>query len=278
MPCGWSRPSRSPPTRGPKIARRRSPPATSATSRSRSIRASCCRRSRCSRARPTARCRRPPSGAFTLTKDHLAGGASWLAALLLRQILPVFSVVAPCHPGAALRDLVLVQRGRATSDPPSGGPSLCAIKHFVADPIHAHAIENLRYIRDAMSRAAAFTALPGWGGVAMGVTAIAAAVVSGPPDNSIRWVSVWLVEAAIAVAIARGTITIKARRAGTPLSTAAPAYRFALAYVPPLVAGMILTPVFATLDLMARLPGCWLLMYGTALASGGAQSIRVVPL
>jgi hypothetical protein len=147
----------------------------------------------------------------------------------------------------------------------------------VADPIHAHAIENLRYIRDAMSRAAEFTALPGWGGVAMGVTAIGAALVSGPPDNSIRWVSIWLVEAAIAAAIALVTMAIKARRAGTPLSTAAPAYRFALAYVPPLVAGMILTPVFATLDLMARLPGCWLLLYGTALASGGAQSVRIVP-
>src|SRR5947208_2447758 len=56
------------------------------------------------------------SGPSTLIKDHLAGGASRLAALLLTQILPVFSVVAPCHPGAALRDLVLVQRGRATSD------------------------------------------------------------------------------------------------------------------------------------------------------------------
>ncbi len=55
------------------------------------------------------------SGLSTLIKDHLAGGASRLAALLLPQILPVFSVVAPCHPGAALRDLVLVQRGQATS-------------------------------------------------------------------------------------------------------------------------------------------------------------------
>src|SRR5438128_11626757 len=55
-----------------------------------------------------------PSGASTLIKDHLAGGASRLAALLLPQILPVFSVVAPCEPGAALRDLVLVQRGQAT--------------------------------------------------------------------------------------------------------------------------------------------------------------------
>src|SRR5262245_2370526 len=32
------------------------------------------------------------------------GGASRLAALLLPQILPVFLVVAPCQPGAALRD------------------------------------------------------------------------------------------------------------------------------------------------------------------------------
>src|SRR6266853_1954739 len=55
------------------------------------------------------------SGLSPLIKDHLAGGASRLAALLLPQILPVFSVVAPCHPGAALRDLVLVQRGQATS-------------------------------------------------------------------------------------------------------------------------------------------------------------------
>src|SRR5205823_14682575 len=55
------------------------------------------------------------SGPSSLIKEHLAGGASRLAALLLPQILPVFSVVAPCHPGAALRDLVLVQRRRATS-------------------------------------------------------------------------------------------------------------------------------------------------------------------
>src|SRR5580765_8840395 len=60
-------------------------------------------------------CERATSGPFTLIKDHLAGGASRLAALLLPQILPVFSVVAPCHPGAALRDLVFVQRERATS-------------------------------------------------------------------------------------------------------------------------------------------------------------------
>jgi len=145
-------------------------------------------------------------------------------------------------------------------------------------PIHAHAVEDLRFIREAMARATEFTAVPGRGGIAMGITAIAAAVVSGPPDNSLRWVLIWFLEAAIAAAIALVTMTIKARRSGTPLSSAAPAYRFALAFVPPLVAGMVLTPVFATMDLIARLPGCWLLLYGTAAATGGAFSVRIVPL
>ena len=146
------------------------------------------------------------------------------------------------------------------------------------EPIHAHAIDNLRFIREAMSRATAFTAVPGWGGVAMGVTAIVTAFLSGPPDDSLRWVLIWFADAAVAVAIALTTMTIKARRIGAPLSSAAPAYRFALAYVPPLVAGMVLTPVFATLGLMSRLPGCWLLLYGTAAATGGAMSVRVVPI
>ena len=141
-------------------------------------------------------------------------------------------------------------------------------------------MENLRYIREAMARAGEFTGLPGWGGVAMGVTAIVAAAVSGPPDNSLRWVLIWLAEAAVASAIDITAMTIKARRSGAALwssSRGAPAYRFALAYAPPLVAGFILTPVFAATDLMARLPGCWLLLYGTALAAGGALSVRIVP-
>jgi hypothetical protein len=146
------------------------------------------------------------------------------------------------------------------------------------EPIHAHAIENLQFIRDAMSRATEFTAVPGWGGVMMGVTAMVAAVLSGPPDSSERWLWIWLADGAVAAAIALVTMTLKARRQGTPLSSAAPAHRFALAYVPPLVAGMVLTPVFASMGLMARLPGCWLLLYGTAVATGGAFSVRIVPL
>ena len=71
-----------------------------------------------------------PSGVSRPKEDHLPGGASRGAALLLSRIPPVFSVVAPgpparisqaCHVransarGAALRDLVLLQPRRATS-------------------------------------------------------------------------------------------------------------------------------------------------------------------
>lgn len=146
------------------------------------------------------------------------------------------------------------------------------------EPIHAHAIDNLRFIRDAMARATAFTAVPGWGGVLMGVSALVTAAIAGPPDDSIRWVLIWFADAALAAAIALTAMARKARRIGTPLSSAAPAYRFALAFGPPLVAGMVLTPVFAMSGLMARLPGCWLLLYGTGAATGGAASVRVVPL
>jgi hypothetical protein len=145
------------------------------------------------------------------------------------------------------------------------------------EPIHAHAAENLRFIREAMERASAFTAVPGRGGMLMGASAIVAAVISGPPDDTVRWVMVWFADATVAAAIGLTAMAIKARRSGAPLSSA-PAYRFALAFVPPLVAGMVLTPVFAMTGLAAQLPGCWLLLYGTAVTTGGAFSVRVVPI
>jgi hypothetical protein len=146
------------------------------------------------------------------------------------------------------------------------------------EPIQAHALENLRFIREAMSRASQFTAVPGWGGIFMGLSALVTAPIAGPPNDTFRWVLIWLADAVVAATIALVAIAIKSKRSGTPLSKAAPALRFALAFLPPLVAGIVLTPVFALTGLIVRLPGCWLLLYGTAVATGGAFSVRVVPL
>jgi len=145
-------------------------------------------------------------------------------------------------------------------------------------PIHAHAAADLRFIRDAMTRATAFTAVPGWGGVVMGASALAASAIAGRPDGSRRWLAIWLADAVIACAIAAVTIVFKARRSGAPLSAGGPALRFALAFAPPMAAGVVLTAVFAGAGLMSRLPGCWLLLYGTAVSTGGAFSVRVVPV
>src|SRR5262245_6527195 len=143
--------------------------------------------------------------------------------------------------------------------------------------LHDRAADNLRFIRDTMARASSFTAVPGWGGVAMGVTALVTAAVSGPPREGSAWLGLWLGEAATGFAIGLLGVIWKARRAGVPLA-GGPARRFALAIVPGLLAGAVLTAVLVREQLTRLLPGMWLLLYGAAVTSGGALSVRVVPL
>ena len=140
-----------------------------------------------------------------------------------------------------------------------------------------HAADSLRFIRDTMASAAGFTAVPGWGGALMGATAIGAAALGGPPRAHRTWLGLWLGEAGVAVAIGLTAIILKARRSGTPL-TGPGARRFALAFLPAITAGAALTVVFVRNGLTSRLPGCWLLLYGAAVCSGGAFSVRVVPI
>jgi hypothetical protein len=138
------------------------------------------------------------------------------------------------------------------------------------------AAENLRFIRDTMASAAGFTAVPGWGGVLMGLTALATAALSGPPRSDPAWLRLWLGEAVLAVAIGLVAVALKARRSGTPLAGPG-TRRFALAFAPAIGAGVVLTIVFVRSGLTHQLPGCWLLLYGAAVCSGGAFSVRAVP-
>ena len=144
-------------------------------------------------------------------------------------------------------------------------------------PLDAHAADNLRYIRSAMERASSFTAVPGLGGVAMGATALVAAAFSLRAKSPDAWLGIWLAEACVAVSIGVWAMARKAQRSGSRLYSG-PARRFLLTLTPPLGAGAVLTLVLAREGLASRLPGVWLLLYGTAVVTGGAMSIRTVLL
>jgi hypothetical protein len=144
-------------------------------------------------------------------------------------------------------------------------------------PIDARAADHLRYIRETMERAAEFTAVPGWGGVAMGLTAIAAAVIAARQRSPRAWLTVWLIEAFVAVAIAAPSAATKAHRANSALFSG-PGRKFLLSFAPPILVGGLLTFALFQAGAYAALPGIWLLLYGTAIVTGGAFSVRVVPV
>lgn len=144
-------------------------------------------------------------------------------------------------------------------------------------PIDARAADHLRYIRETMASAAEFTAVPGWGGVAMGITAIAAAGAASRQASPRAWLTVWLIEAFVAVAIAGATAATKAHRANATLFSG-PGRKFLLSFAPPIIVGGCLTFALFHMGAFALLPAVWLLLYGTAIVTGGAFSVRVVPV
>jgi hypothetical protein len=148
-----------------------------------------------------------------------------------------------------------------------------------AEPIHLHehALDNLRFIRDTMERAGAFTAVPGWGGVAMGLTAIVAAYVAGRQTTGSGWLRVWIAEAIAAIFIGAFCSAQKARSMNSPLWSA-PARKLALAFCPPLLVGAVMTIALASSQLMWLIPGVWLCMYGVAVMGAGAFSVPIVPV
>jgi len=142
-------------------------------------------------------------------------------------------------------------------------------------PLHDRALDNLRYIRATMERAGSFTAVPGWGMVAVGGTAVLATVLAARFGR--YWIDVWLGEAALALAVGGWALVRKARAGEDPLLSG-PGRRFGLAFLPPLVVGALLTAPLHAAEHVRLLPGTWLLLYGTAVATAGAFSARIVPL
>jgi hypothetical protein len=139
--------------------------------------------------------------------------------------------------------------------------------------IHALALDNLRYIRRTIESAGSFTAVPGQGGIWMGATAIIAAFAAAQQKTPEEWLNVWIAEAILALSIGSIAAWLKARR-----TLSAPARKFVLALLPSVFAATLLTFLLARNNLTQHLPAVWLLLYGTAVVSGGAFSVRVIPM
>jgi len=136
---------------------------------------------------------------------------------------------------------------------------------------------NLEYIRDTMENAGQFTTLSRLGLILLGVVGfIAAPIAAGQPTEQ-GWLATWLVAAAVAIPLGGSAILRKTRMAGVPLLSGH-GRRFVLGLVPGLVAGGLVTGALFREGLFHLMPGCWLLLYGTAVLTAGAFSVRIIPL
>lgn len=137
--------------------------------------------------------------------------------------------------------------------------------------------DDLRFIRRTMEHGPAFTAVPGWGGVAMGISALVAAAVAAGRGTPEAWLLVWLAEAVIALGVGTWAMGRKARRAGHPVLSGS-GRKFLLGFLPPALAGAGLTAALVRAGDFSLVPGVWLLLYGTAVVTAGTFSVKVVPL
>jgi hypothetical protein len=141
--------------------------------------------------------------------------------------------------------------------------------------VGSEAAANLRFIREAIENAGAFTGVSGWGQVAIAGTAFAAAAIAARQPTRERWLATWLLEAALAVAIAAATMAVKARRRQLPFFSG-PSRRFWPSFTAPLAVGAVLTAALVSRGQHDVLPGVWLLLFGAAVVAGGAVSVPLV--
>jgi hypothetical protein len=139
------------------------------------------------------------------------------------------------------------------------------------------AMDNLQFIRETMERSTHFTAVPGYGGILMGVTAIVAAYIAHTQIYRRDWLVTWLVEAGLAFAIGLLAMWQKSKLADTSLLSV-PAKKFAFGFTPPLVCGIAITLGLWRFEHYEVMAPVWMLLYGAAVVTGGAFSVRVIPV
>ena len=143
--------------------------------------------------------------------------------------------------------------------------------------LHDRAMDNLRYIRETMEAATAFTGISGGGEIAIGVTALIASVIAAQQTTFNAWLAVWIAEGLISLLIAGWSMDRKARVTDMPLGSG-PGRKAVFSLTPPMIAGGLLTITLVQAGLTSAIPGVWLLLYGTGVITGGMYSVKVVPI
>ena len=142
--------------------------------------------------------------------------------------------------------------------------------------IHEHALDQIRYIRQAMERTSEFTAVPGWGGVAMGISALIVATLATMQPDIRTWFHLWSYECLAGILIGGFSVWRKVRAGDESIYTAA-GRKFLLSFAPPIIAGALISYVLYSAQVPGLMPGVWLLLYGTAVVAAGTFSVKIVP-
>ena len=143
--------------------------------------------------------------------------------------------------------------------------------------LHDRAMDNLRFIRETMESSSAFTSVPGWGTVAVGMSAMAAAIVAASESWLDRWLLVWLIDSIFAMTVGGGTLILKARRSAVDLHRGI-GRKFHLSLSPPIASAAVLPLELFRAGATDAIPGMWLLLYGVGIVAAGAFSVRAVPV
>ncbi|MDP1932390.1 MAG: hypothetical protein Q8L60_13135 [Gammaproteobacteria bacterium] len=152
------------------------------------------------------------------------------------------------------------------------------LKHK-SDPIalHQHAEDNLRYIRATMESATSFTGVSGLGYVMAGLSALPAAWLAARQPDAAGWLVIWMLELVLASGVALALTACKAVKQGGSLASPS-GRKLLLAFLPAMAAGGLVTLSFFLSGHVALLPGIWLSLYGAAVMTAGAWSVRIIPV
>ncbi len=137
--------------------------------------------------------------------------------------------------------------------------------------------DNLRFIRSTIESASVFTGLSGRGFVLTGISAVFASWLATRQADPERWFMVWMGELALATIVACSFTWFKTRQRGQS-SQRITLRKLVAAFLPAMLVGGLMSLVLYREQLIELLPGIWLSLYGAAVITAGAWSVRLLPV